>query len=255
MKILLTNDDSLDSPLFHLAVDYFSAMGEVMAVVPAEEQSWKGKAMTRFGRLHAEPLDGFACPVFAFSGTPADCANFGIYHVFGEKPDLVISGVNMGSNVGLGFMISSGTIGAGLEANLAGIPAVALSQVLPSGAFQHWVTHREIQPDVKTMLFMRIRQMVRKVFDGLTVRSDFLTEPVTWNVNMPAEPVEDWQVVPTVLGQTVYTSCFKVDGDGFQHNIDRPVMDMREGSDGWAIKQGHVSVTRLDLRVLGQAIG
>ncbi len=254
MKILLTNDDSLDSPLFHLAVDYFSAMGDVVAVVPAEEHSWKGKAMTRFGRLRVEPLDGFACPVFAFSGTPADCANFGIYHMFEQKPDLVISGINMGSNTGLGFMISSGTIGAGLEANLAGIPAVALSQVLPSGAFQRWVDQRDMQEDVQAILFGRIRQMVQKVFDILMVRSDFLTEPVTWNVNMPAEPVVDWQVVPTVLGHTVYTSCFKADGDGFQHNIDRPTVDAREGSDGMVVKQGHVSMTRLDLRVLGQEI-
>ena len=101
MKILLTNDDSLDSPLFLFAVDYFQAMGDVKAVVPAEEQSWKGKAMTRFGTRHVEPLDGFACETYAFSGTPADCANFGIYHLFdGGKPDLVISGVNMGSNSG-----------------------------------------------------------------------------------------------------------------------------------------------------------
>ncbi|MYF18520.1 MAG: 5'/3'-nucleotidase SurE, partial [Gemmatimonadetes bacterium] len=80
MKILLTNDDSLDSPLFLFAVDYFQVMGDVKAVVPAEEQSWKGKAMTRFGTRHVERLDGFACETYAFSGTPADCANFGIYH-------------------------------------------------------------------------------------------------------------------------------------------------------------------------------
>lgn len=252
MKILLTNDDSLDSPLFHFAVAYVQEMGEVTAVVPSEEQSWKGKAMTRFGRLHAEPLEGFACAAYAFSGTPADCANFGIYHLFEKKPDLVISGINMGSNVGLGFSISSGTVGAGLEANLAGIPAVALSQILPSGVFRHWVNHREIKSDVQAMLFAQQREMLNRVFAHLQARADFLTEPVTWNVNMPAQPAENWEVVETALGHTVYGSCFKPDSDGFQHAIDQPKVDARAGTDGIVVRQGHVSMTRLDMRVLGQ---
>ena len=205
MKILLTNDDSLDSPLFHFAVDYFQAMGDVVAVVPSEEQSWKGKAMTRFGTMHLEPLDGFACATYAFSGTPADCANFGIYHLFEGKPDLVISGVNMGSNVGLGFAVSSGTIGAALEANLAGLPAVALSQVLPRNAFKHWIEHRALPPDVQETLLASCRAMVRQSFDFLQTQEGFYTAPVTWNVNMPGEPVADWQVVSTTLGHTVYT--------------------------------------------------
>jgi len=252
MKILLTNDDSLDSPLFHFAIDYLKSLGEVAAVVPTEEQSWKGKAMTRFDPLHLEPLDNFDCEAYSFSGTPADCANFGIYHLFEDRPDLVISGINMGSNVGLGFAISSGTIGAGLEANIAGVPAVALSQVLPSGSFQYWVTNRKLPPDVQEVLFTRIHAMLDQVFDLLQSRSDFLSTPVTWNVNMPAEPAEDWKVCETFLGQTIYTSCFRKNGDVFQHDIERPEVDRREGSDGITVRSGHVSMTRIDIRVLGQ---
>ncbi len=251
MKILLTNDDSLDSPLFWFAGDYFQAMGQVTAVVPAAEQSWKGKAMTRLGALHLEPLDGFACATYALSGTPADCANFGIYHLFDSKPDLVISGINMGSNAGLGFALSSGTIGAALEANIAGVPAVALSQVLPGPVFRHWIEHRALQPDVQDRLLKNCRAMLHRVFAFLNARADFLSDPITWNVNLPCELAADWQVVPTALGHTFYTSCFKPSENGYCHNIDQPEVEERKGTDGTALREGHVSVTRLDIRTLG----
>ncbi|MDA0711022.1 MAG: 5'/3'-nucleotidase SurE [bacterium] len=255
MKILLTNDDSLDSPLFRFAVTHFSNMGEVKVVVPTEEQSWKGKSMTRFGKLVAKPLPGFGCEAFGFTGTPADCANFGIYHVFDTKPDLVVSGVNMGSNVGLSFMISSGTVGAGLEANIAGLPAVALSQVLTSEAFQYWNDARKLSAELEAELFKQMAEMIDRVFGLLQSKKDWMAEPVTWNVNMPAEPVPDWQVVETTLGRTFYTSCFKPEGQVYQHNIDSPELDETPGSDGVVVRAGHVSVTRLDLRVMGQSTG
>jgi len=69
--------------------------------------------------------------IHALDGTPADCADIGIYHLFESRPDLLISGINTGGNEGLGFLLSSGTVGACLEANIAGLPAVALSQGLP----------------------------------------------------------------------------------------------------------------------------
>jgi 5'/3'-nucleotidase SurE len=254
MKILLTNDDSLDSPLFLFAVDYFRKMGELKVVVPTEEQSWKGKSMTRFGKLTAKSLDGFGCEAYGFSGTPADCANYGIYHVFDEKPDLVVSGINMGSNVGLSFMISSGTVGAGLEANIAGIPAVALSQVLPSEAFHYWNDHRKLLPELQARLFEQMREMIGRVFGFLGTKAGWLQEPVTWNVNMPAMGTSGWDVKETTLGHTFYTSCFKQEGDVYQHNIDSPVLDEEAGSDGVTVRDGHVSVTRLDLRVMGQKI-
>jgi len=253
LKILLTNDDSLDSPLFLFAVDYFQVMGDVKAVVPAEEQSWKGKAMTRFGMRLVERLEGFGCETYSFSGTPADCANFGIYHVFdGSKPDLVISGINMGSNAGLSFTLSSGTVGAALEANIAGLPGVALSQVLPRQVFRQWVEDRAMQPDVREPLLEKCRATLHRVFAFLNDRTDFLSDPVTWNVNMPAELSDDWRVIPTVLGHTFYTSCFEASEEGYYHNIDQPEVEERAGTDGMVLRAGHVSITRLDIRTLGQ---
>ena len=96
--------------------------------------------------------------------------------------------------------------------------------------------------------------MVGRVFDLLRSKENGLQEPVTWSVNMPAEPVVDWQVKETTLGQTLYTSCFKKEDDVYQHKIDSPVVDETVGSDGVTVRDGHVSMTRLDLRVIGQEV-
>jgi len=253
LKILLTNDDSWDSPLFELVMNYLQDMGEVKAIVPAEEQSWKGKAMTRFGSLQLEKRDGFACETYTLSGTPADCANFGIYHLFEGKPDLIISGINMGSNTGLGYVSSSGTVGAAIEANLAGIPAVALSQGFPSEIFKYWIAHRALPPKKEIVLFETCKAMLKRVFEFLYNKEDFMFAPVTWNVNFPREPDDDWQILPAMLGHTVYTTCFKSHGNGYRHNSDSPKIEEREGTDGVILRDGHVSVTRLDIRALGQA--
>src|SRR5262249_10598694 len=130
MHILLTNDDSHISPLFRFAIDLLKTLGTVTIVVPQQEQSWTGKSMSRFKPLTlSQPLLQ-QDTAFCVDGTPADCVKMGIYHVCDPPPDLVVSGINIGTNTGVGFLLASGTVGACLEANLAGHPAVALSQSL-----------------------------------------------------------------------------------------------------------------------------
>ena len=253
MKILLTNDDSHDSPLLQFAIERFGAMGDLQVVVPKAEQSWKGKAMTRLGALALEEIVLDGTRAYCLDGTPADCANFGIYHLFEDKPDLVISGINMGSNTGLGFAFSSGTIGAALEGNIAGVPAVALSQILDREAFQSWMGDRTLPDGEQNRLFEQAHILLDRVFEMLLNRADFWTAPVTWNVNLPSHAAADWQVVRTFLGETFYRSCFKKVGDHYEHDMDRPVIDTREQSDAVVVRQqGHVSVTRLDIRTFGQ---
>ncbi len=253
MEILLTNDDSADSPLLPLAIDCLKPLGNVKVVVPKEEQSWKGKSITRFDPLTRAPLSLNGVDACTFSGTPADCSNFGIYHLFGDrKPDLVVAGINIGANTGLGFAASSGTVGACLEANIAGLPAVALSQTLKRGLFRAWVESRQIPSVEMTQLRRQTEEVLGHLFDRLLIRPGFLEEPVTWNVNIPAELRTDWKLAPTHLGRVFYGSCFKQDDDVYRHNMESPIPDESPGADTAAILEGDVSVTRLDLMTFGQ---
>ena len=255
MNILLTNDDSHISPLFHFLIDKLRTMGNLTIVVPKEEQSWTGKSISRFRYLYLDTITLRDGQAYCVDGTPADCINLGIYHVFQQKPDLVVSGINIGVNTGLGFALISGTIGACLEANIAGIPAIALSQEMRRETFMAWITDRSLPEAEVERLRAQTHLLLERVFQTLFARQDFLTQPVTWNVNFPDRLSPDWQLVPTSLSHTVYGSCFKLHGDRYQHELDGTIDDTRDYTDTWAVKQGHVSITSIDVRKLGQLEG
>ena len=245
MRILLTNDDGPDSPLLRTAIRCVRKYGEVTVVVPSQEQSWMGKRVTRFGNIETTTIEIGGQQVHCFGGSPADCANYGIYHLFEGKPDLVVSGINIGENHGLGLLLSSGTVGACLEANIAEIPGVALSQELfIKPQRKGWNVDREPQ----------LERLVGSAFDLLKDRPDFLREPVTWSFNFPFEPAEHCELKRAAIGHTRYGSFFEGSNGvfSFTSKLEWPAFDERDVADGKLLKQGHVSVTRIDIRKLGQ---
>ena len=251
-SILLTNDDSHDSPLFHYAIDALASLGKLSVVVPAEEQSWKGKSMTRYGPLYAEHIDIHGVAAWSVTGTPADCVNLAIYNLLDERPDVVVSGINIGKNVGVSFLFSSGTVGACFEANIAGIPALALSQELPREDFGHWDRERSFNPATTALLKSLSKRLVPAIWNDLIVPSD--TAPTTWNVNMPFTRSESPEIVRTRLGHTFYLNCFEQRGDQYHHKLAAADIDPDPDTDEIVIQSGRVSATEIDIRVLGQRI-
>ncbi len=125
--LLLTNDDGIDSPALVPFYHALSTVAPVKVVVPDRERSWIGKAITRFEEIHVRTVVKDGVEIAVADGFPADCAQLGIHSLFGERPMMVVSGINIGLNNGLGFFLSSGTIGAVAEGWIAGIPGVAFS--------------------------------------------------------------------------------------------------------------------------------
>ena len=254
MHILLTNDDSHSSPLFRFAIDFLKTLGNVTIVVPKTEQSWTGKSMSRFKPLSLSPIRLQEDMAHSLDGTPADCVNMGVHQICSSPPELVVSGINIGFNAGLGYVFSSGTVGACLEANIAGVPAIALSQRLNRPIFQSWMQHGRISDADLERLKSQTTMILGHVFERLLARPDFWRHPVTWNVNLPDTAAPNWQIVPTVLGHTVYGSVFKQSGEQFRHEGGRARTDNREQADGVVLQEGHVSITYIDIRELGQTI-
>jgi len=131
MRILLTNDDGINAPglkvLEAIAAEVAGPQGEVWTVAPAFEQSGVGHAITFHSPTMIAQIDARR---FAAEGSPADCILAGVHDVLkGERPDLVLSGVNRGNNSGEN-VVYSGTVGGAMEAALQGLPAIALSQFL-----------------------------------------------------------------------------------------------------------------------------
>jgi 5'-nucleotidase len=131
MRILITNDDGITAPglevLTDIAAEIVGPAGEVWTVAPAFEQSGVGHCISY---THPMIMARLSDRRYAAEGSPADCVLAGIYDVLGgQKPDLVLSGVNRGNNSAENVLYS-GTIGAAMEAALHGVPAIALSQFM-----------------------------------------------------------------------------------------------------------------------------
>ncbi|MCX6140212.1 MAG: 5'/3'-nucleotidase SurE [Candidatus Kapabacteria bacterium] len=127
MRILVTNDDGIDSAGIYALVHAMRRLGEVVVVAPDRQQSAVGHALTVASPLRATQVhrDG---EVFgwAVSGTPADCVKLGVSTLLEHRPDMVVSGINHGSNTSVNA-IYSGTVSAATEGTLMGIPSMAIS--------------------------------------------------------------------------------------------------------------------------------
>ena len=140
MRFLVTNDDGIECVFLHELVNALRSAGHTLAVVaPKHEQSWTGASKSRHRSVHTTVSDrGFGCPTWIVDGTPSDCVNIALDHLLPRdfKPEAVISGINIGLNASLGFIIASGTIGGAWEGALHGLPAIAFSQDLTSELYE-----------------------------------------------------------------------------------------------------------------------
>lgn len=127
MKLLFVNDDGIDAPGIRALIDAFSGEHTVYVAAPDGQRSAVSKALTLYTPLRAVPqtIEGAAC-AWAVGGTPVDCVRLGLGNLVPEKPDMVISGINAGPNLGTDTLYS-GTCAGAQEAALLGVPAIAMS--------------------------------------------------------------------------------------------------------------------------------
>ncbi len=247
----VTNDDSHSSPLLHFLVEYLAARGEVTVVVPKHEQSWKGKAITRFHPLHVEEIELFGRKAYTVDGTPADCANVGLFHLCPVKPALVVSGINAGENSGSSFMLSSGTVGACFEANFAGFPALALSQQFDSATRALYSAEYNIEAETLGRFLKQAEVTLDAVLPGILEDSEIGQAPITWNVNIPFTLAEPFRVGISRVAVSCYGSLFQLGATGFEHALSTISTVPDEQSDVEHLRRGEVSMTPINPHSLG----
>jgi 5'-nucleotidase len=230
MRILVSNDDGIFSPGLAALAEVATRFGEVRVVAPDVEQSAMGHAITiqrplQYHRVKMGPVGSF--DAYRVNGTPADCVALGLYHWNGA--DLVLSGINLGSNLGNDIW-HSGTVAAAKQAVLFGIRAVAFSMVLNGD-----------EPSFEAQK-PYVEEVLRMLLDG--------SQPPLVNVNLPKDPQGiRWthQSVRSYAGQMVEGQ----DPMGRKHYWFSavPLKEPDEGSDRWAIANNLVALTplRLDL--------
>ena len=231
MRILLTNDDGVRAPGLSVLAEVMSGLGDVFVVAPDREQSAVGHALTLHHPLRAMKI---GVNTFAVDGTPTDCVNLGIHSLLSFKPDIVISGINRGGNLG-DDVTYSGTVAAAMEATLMGIPAIAVSLVT-DGEGENY--------QAAAVFAAKLAAMIIK--NGLP--------PDTFlNVNVP--DLSEAKLLSTLIttqGKRSYegTIVDKVDPRGRSYywigTVDLNFLDV-VGSDYFAVSRGHISVTPLHL--------
>lgn len=125
--ILVSNDDSYSARGVHALIDRLLPFGDVVAVCPAAPQSGQSMALTVNQPLFINPLPDYkGAKMFNVTGTPVDCIKVSMHHILGRRPDLVVTGINHGSNAAVNVLYS-GTMGAAMEGCVFGIPSIGFS--------------------------------------------------------------------------------------------------------------------------------
>jgi 5'-nucleotidase len=187
--ILLTNDDGIRSPGLWAAASELSKIGYVTVAAPREQSSGMGRSLpsTSDGIIRKEQVqvNGQEWDVYAVGGSPAQAVLHGILEIIPHKPNLVVSGINYGENVGLGITIS-GTVGAAMEAAAMGIPALAISLQTET---QYHLSHSE-DIDFSTAGYFTA------YFARLLLEKKMPQEVDLIKVEVPsyATPTTEWQV-------------------------------------------------------------
>ncbi len=229
-KILITNDDGIYAPGIFALWEAMDALGDVVVVAPDTEKSAVGHAITISDPIRIQEItrrEGFKG--YAVKGTPADCVKIAVQGILDSPPDIVISGINAGANVG-NNIIYSGTVSAATEGTMLKIPSIAISLDAVRGG--------NYEP-AKTVA----QRVVHQVLDR------GLPEGVLLNVNVPNIPITDIQGIKiTKQGNIFFKDWFegREDPRGHQYywmtgKIVDP--DSDENCDGVALSQGYVSIT------------
>lgn len=242
--ILVTNDDGITAPGIAALSEAMRMLGEVVVVAPDSPQSGMGHAVTIAQPLRLDPVkmfNGIQC--WQTSGTPADCVKLAVDKVLHRRPDLVVSGINHGSNSSIN-VIYSGTMSAAVEAAIEGIPAIGFSL----GNYSH---QADMSTAGKIALDIAGRVLERKLPAGTLL-----------NVNIPDLPMKQ------VKGYRICRQARAKWDENFDERVDPHGRkyywmignfvnyDTGEDTDEWALGNGYVSVGPVQFDLTAhQAIG
>lgn len=229
--ILISNDDGITAPGIRALVEVMLEIGEVVVVAPNKPQSGMGHAITIGNALRLDENDIFEnVSAYECSGTPADCIKLAKHYVLKDrKPDLVVSGINHGSNSSIS-VIYSGTMSAAIEAAIEGLPAIGFSLC----DYRHEADFTHAKPIIKQIAMNALQKGV--------------PHGVALNVNIPAKsdnPIKGIKICRQNKGYW---------GEEFDERIDPYKrryfwltgsfvnQDKGEDTDEWALQNNYVSI-------------
>jgi 5'-nucleotidase len=247
--ILITNDDGIDSPTLVPLARALERLGTVRVVVPSSERSWIGKAISRFDVVQVTPTARDDVPMHAVSGTPADCVSLGVHALFADRPDLVVSGINLGLNFGLAFLLSSGTVGGALEGWIAGVPSIAVSMAIPNDAYGLTGAQRIAALGERPVAAAAVTAEIVETI----LRAGFPADVDGFSINMPADVSTETPRVIARLTRSRYGPLFVPGPEGgYLHRFQSlTALETLEDGDMQVVMRGAIAITPLRLDLTG----
>ena len=248
---LVTNDDGIDSQFLWSLVDALMPHFEVRVAAPAEQQSWVGRKMSRTGEVPVIEKPQYPVPTWSIGGTPSDCVNIALGHLLPEPPAVVVSGINIGFNVTLPLVLSSGTVAAAVEGALWGLPAVATSMHLPPSEFEGISeAHGNVSGAVRIALdafaahtAAIVRLAVAEGQPGSVVHN--LNGPIGCAAETPMETTRlELRRMPSLFARDAQGTC------RFTFNPPASVDDRHDTDARCVLERRHISHTRVDFAAL-----
>ena len=244
MKILIANDDGIQATGINTLAKYLCEEHEVYIIAPDQERSAAGHALTLNMPIRVKEVD-IGIPVkkaIAISGTPGDCVKMGVTEILDEKPDLVISGINHGPNLGADVLYS-GTVSAAMEGAVLGYPSIAVSLADLEG------TCYNFKPAAEFMV-----KFIRKIHNINFPKKTIL------NVNIPDGELEEMNgVCIAKLGMRMYTDAyekrFDPRGKVYYWMAGVPISENHEpGTDISAVLKKKISITPVTFEMTHKSI-
>lgn len=232
MRILLTNDDGIKAEGIYALAKELEKEHEVIIIAPEMQRSAQSHAVTILHPLTVKEvkLDGLKSKAYSISGTPADCVRAGLEVLIEEPVDFVFSGINMGLNSGMDILYS-GTVSAAIEANIYGIPSIAVSAEFLDGTVNLEVASK----------------YAKEIFDK--IKDQLANSKIVLNINTPHRKEEEIKGIKVCkIGGVIYDYYVLEENENKEEIIKlngRKDTEPDNDTDRYYLKEGYVTITPL----------
>ena len=248
-NVFVVNDDSIRSHGLSVLIKNLEKYN--LTIISTEKiKSWTSKAITinEYIKVKEDFVNNHK--TFLINGFPADCVNIGLNHIVKEKQDLLVSGINIGENATVGWLLSSATVAATIEGAICGVKGIAFSQQMSDEVYDE-ITNavKNKQPVEKYKNYFNLSGKVSKIITDYVLKRGFPKEAKIISVNFPPEgSFNDKWVVARPYNWS-YGSLFSKTQEGYLKTGRNFTEDKvtEEGTDMWALHNGYISISFYDL--------
>ncbi|CAL6022325.1 Acid_phosphatase surE [Hexamita inflata] len=228
MLIAITNDDGYNAAGIQAIIEILKDQHEIIVIAPETHMSAKGMSLSVSSQIKFRQYDVGNAKGYIISGTPCDCVKIGL-KLIGRTPDLLISGINAGSNTGLDNHYS-GTLGAAKEATLAGIPSIAMSNLLYREGLE---------------MIERLKTSINDLIENIVKSEQFKLLPkklAVVNINFPGGSIKGYKE-SFVSNQLMFeVDPIIQDGVASYNHYHRTAVEPEHGSDFHIVSEGYISL-------------